>query len=88
MRSRSSSTWDLASAHLAVRTTGAPRLVAQRGLTGRVRDYFEVMSDDEPVCGAGLGTGQPVWIPDLARSSILAETPALDVLPDAGGPAA
>ena len=58
--------------------------MAQRSLTGPVLDYFEVVSEDESICGAGLRTSQPVWIPDLARSSILADTPALDVLLDAG----
>jgi anti-anti-sigma factor len=75
---------DLASAHLAERTTGALRIVAQRGFTDPLLDYFEVMSEDESVCGRDLGMGQPVWIPDLARSSILADTPALDLLLDAG----
>ena len=75
---------DLASAQLAERTSGALRLVAQRGLSDPLLDYFEVMSEDEPVCGAGLGAGQPVWIPDLTRSAIVAETPALDVLLEAG----
>jgi len=75
---------DAASAQLADRTSGALRLVAQRGLTGPVLDYFEVVIEDESIYGAGLRTSQPVWIPDLARSPILADTPALDVLLDAG----
>jgi anti-sigma B factor antagonist len=75
---------DLASAQLADRSTHAMRIVAHRCLTRPLLDYFEVMSEDEPICGAGLGTGQPLWIPDLARSAILAETPTLDVLLDAG----
>jgi anti-sigma B factor antagonist len=75
---------DAASAQLADRSSGALRLVAQRGLTGPVLDYFELVSADESLCGPGLRTSQPVWIPDLARSLILADTPALDVLLDAG----
>jgi hypothetical protein len=58
--------------------------VAHRGLTGLVLDYFETVNEDEPLCGAGLPTSQPVWLSDLARSPILADTPALDVLLDAG----
>ena len=75
---------DSASAQLADPTSGALRLTAHRGLTGPVLDYFEVVNEDESICGAGLRTSQPVWIPDLARSPILADTPALDVLLDAG----
>jgi anti-anti-sigma factor len=73
-----------ASAQLADPPSRALRLVAQRGLPGPVLDYFEVVSEDESICGAGLRTSHPVWIPDLARSPILADTPALDVLLDAG----
>jgi anti-anti-sigma factor len=75
---------DAASAQLADPPSGALRLVAHRGLTGPVLDYFETINEDEPLCGAGLPTSPPVWIPDLARSPILADTPALDVLLDAG----
>src|SRR5947209_12476767 len=75
---------DAASAQLADPTSGALRLVAQRGLTGPVLDYFEVVSEDESLCDAGVRVSQAVWIPDLARSPIVADTPALDVLLDAG----
>jgi hypothetical protein len=58
--------------------------VAHRGLTGPVLDYFEIVNEDESICGPGLRTSQPVWIADLARSPILADTPTRDVLLDAG----
>ena len=75
---------DAASAQLADPTSGALWLVAQRGLTSPILDYFEIVGEDESICGAGLRTSRPVWIPELARSPILADTPALDVLLDAG----
>src|SRR5207248_8189829 len=47
-------------------------------------DYFEILNDSESVCGTALRTGRAVWVPDVVRSSILADTQALDVLLDAG----
>ena len=75
---------DLSTAHLVDATTGAHRIVAQRGFNSAVLDYLEAVSDSESVRPATPGSEQSVWVPDVARSSILADTPALDALLDAG----
>jgi anti-anti-sigma factor len=75
---------DMATAQLIDRSTGALRIVAQRGFNSPFLDYFELVTDGESVFGTAVRSGQPVWIPDVARSSILADTPALDVLLDTG----
>lgn len=58
------------------------RIVTQRGFNSAFLDYFEMMNDTE-VCGTALRRGRLVWVPDVARSAMLADTPALDVLLDA-----
>ena len=63
--------------------TGAPRIVAQRGFNAAVLDWLEIVSDGESVRGALAGE-QAIWTPDVVRSPILADTPALDALLDAG----
>jgi anti-anti-sigma factor len=74
---------DRSTAHVVDPSTGARRLVAQRGFDTTVLDWLEIVCDSESVCPALAGE-QPLWIPDLARSPILADTPALDALLDAG----
>jgi GAF domain-containing protein len=46
-------------------------------------DWLETVNDGESFCPAPGGE-QPIWIPDLARSPILADTPARRALLDAG----
>ncbi len=64
-------------------TTGAHRIVAQRGFNGAALDCLEIVSHCESVAPVLAGE-QAIWVPDVARSSILAETPAVDALLDAG----
>ena len=73
---------DRSTAHV-VDPTGAARIVAQRGFSAAVLDWLEIVSDGDSVCPALAGE-QAIWIPDVARSPILADTPALDALLDAG----
>lgn len=75
---------DRATAQLLDPSTGELRIVAQRGFDGGFLDYVEIVTDPESVCGAALRRGRPVWVPDVAGSSLLADTPALDALLDAG----
>jgi hypothetical protein len=74
---------DRSTAHVVDPSTGARRLVAQRGFDTTVLDWLEIACDSESVRPALAGE-QPIWIPDVARSSILAESPALHALLDAG----
>ena len=62
---------------------GAPRIVAQRGFNAAVLDWLEIVIEGESVRPALPGE-RAIWIPDVARSPILADTPALDALLDAG----
>ena len=75
---------DRSTAQLLDPATGELRIVAQRGFNGAFLDYVDIVTDDESVCGVAVRRGHPVWIADVARSSILAATPALDALLDAG----
>ena len=75
---------DRSTAQLLDPTTGELRIVAQRGFDSTFLEYFELMTDAESVCGTALRRGRPVWVADVTRSSILADSPALDMLLDAG----
>ena len=75
---------DRSTAQLVLSAIGAPRIVAQRGFNPISPDYLEVVNDIESLDGAMLRRGRPLWLPDLSRSSILADTPVLDMLLDAG----
>ena len=70
-------------AHVVDALTGAHRIVAQRGFNGAALDCLEIVSHCEPLW-PDLAGGRAIWVPDVARSSILAETPAVDALLDAG----
>lgn len=74
---------DRSTAHVADPSTGYRRIVAQRGFNSAVLDWLEMVSDGESACAA-LAGGQPIWVPDVARSLVLADTPAVDALLDAG----
>jgi GAF domain-containing protein len=74
---------DRSIAHVVDPSTGARRIVAHRGFNRAVLDWLEIVSDSESIRPALAGE-QSIWIPDVARSSILADTPALDALLDAG----
>lgn len=75
---------DRSAAQLLNTATGELRSVAQRGFNSAFLEYCELVSDTESVCGTALRRGWPVWIPDVARSAMLADAPALDVLLDTG----
>jgi anti-anti-sigma factor len=75
---------DRSTAQLLDPSTGELRIVAQRGFNSAFLDYVDIVTDTESVCGTALRRGRPVWVADVARSSMLADTPALDVLLDAG----
>jgi anti-anti-sigma factor len=75
---------DRSAAQLLNTTTRELRIVAHRGFNSAFLDYCELVSDTESVCGMALRRGWPVWIPDVARSAMLADAPALDVLLDTG----
>jgi anti-anti-sigma factor len=75
---------DRSTAQLLDPTTGELRIVANRGFSNAFLDYCELVSDEESVCGTALRHGGSLWVPDVARSSMLVDTPALDVLLDAG----
>ena len=63
---------------------GALRIVAERGLSRPFLTYFESVEEEESACGKALATGGSVWVSDVTTSPIFAETPAIDVLLDAG----
>jgi anti-anti-sigma factor len=75
---------DMGNAQLADPATGALRIVAQQGFNHDFLDFFEIVHDEESACGTALAAGKPVWVAEVARSSIFAGTPALDVMLDAG----
>jgi GAF domain-containing protein len=75
---------DRSTAQLLDPSTGELRIVAQRGFNSAFLEYIDVVTDTESVCGTALRLGRPVWVSDVARSSMLADTPALDALLDAG----
>jgi GAF domain-containing protein len=64
--------------------TGALRIVAQRGFNRTFLDFFETVDDTDPAYGTALRARQPVWVPDVTQSSSFADTPALNVMWDAG----
>jgi anti-anti-sigma factor len=75
---------DRSTAQLLEPATGELRTIAHRGFSSPLLDSVELLTDTESVCGTALRRGRPVWVADAARSSMLADTPALDVLLDAG----
>ncbi|MGN6867906.1 MAG: anti-sigma factor antagonist [Solirubrobacteraceae bacterium] len=75
---------DGSTAQLLDPSTGELRIVAQRGFNSVFLDCVDIVTDTESVCGMALRRGRPVWVADIARSTILAATPALDALLDAG----
>jgi anti-anti-sigma factor len=74
---------DRSTAQLLDPTTGDLRIVAQHGFHSAFLDYIELVNDIEPLYGT-LRRGRSVWVPDLARSPLLADTPELGWLLDAG----
>lgn len=75
---------DRSTAQLLDPPTGELRIIAQRGFSPAFLDYIDIATDHESVCGTALRRGRPVWVTDIARSAILADTPALDALLAAG----
>lgn len=75
---------DMANAQLLDPTSGTLRIAAQRGFTRRFLDFFEVVERADSACGAALAERQPVWVDDVANSPIFADTPAREVVLDAG----
>ena len=75
---------DTGNAQLVDPVTGALRIVAQHGFKSQFLNFFEIVHDEESACGTALAAGEPVWVPEVARSPIFTGTPALDVMLDAG----
>jgi anti-anti-sigma factor len=75
---------DTGNAQLVDQASGALRIVAQHGFKRPFLDFFEIVHDEESACGTALAAGTPVWVPQVARSSIFAGIPARDVMLDAG----
>lgn len=59
------------------------RIVAHSGFSTEFLRFFDVVDDASCACGTALATGHAVWVPDTTRSSVFADTPALDVMLDA-----
>jgi GAF domain-containing protein len=78
---------DAGNAQLVDRSTGALRIVAQQGFKRPFLNFFAIVHDEESACGTALAAGEPVWVPEVARSPVFAGTPALDVMLDAGSQA-
>jgi len=74
---------DLANAQLFDPQTRSLRIIAQLGFKSDFLEFFEIVDDDESACGTALNSRRSVWVPDTARSTIFAGTPALDVMLDA-----
>jgi anti-anti-sigma factor len=75
---------DAGNAQVVDPASGALRIVAEQGFQREFLDFFEIVHDEESACGTALAAGEPVWVPDVARSPIFAGTPALDVMLNAG----
>lgn len=75
---------DMGNAQAVDPSSGALRIVAQRGFTSPFLDFFQTVHDQESACGEALAAGQPVWVPDITVSPIFAGTPALAVMLAAG----
>jgi anti-anti-sigma factor len=75
---------DAGNAQLVDRATGALRIGAQQGFKRPFLNFFAIVHDEESACGTALAAGEPVWVPEVARSPVFAGTPALDVMLDAG----
>jgi len=75
---------DTGNAQLVDPANGALRIVAQQGFKRPFLNFFAIVHDEESACGTALAAGEPVWVPEVARSPIFAGTPALDVMLDAG----
>ena len=60
------------------------RIVAHRGLNDRFLDFFRNMHHGQAVCGTALTTRERIVVEDVFASPILAGTPELPVLADAG----
>jgi anti-anti-sigma factor len=75
---------DKSTAQIVEPTTGALQIVAQRGFTTAFLDYFDTVDGEEAASGTALHRNQPVWVPDVGRSRIFADTPTLEMILDAG----
>ncbi|HEX3689316.1 MAG TPA: GAF domain-containing protein [Solirubrobacteraceae bacterium] len=69
-------------AHLVEPRTRALRMVLHSGFTTDFVDFFGVT--DDSASAMALATGQPVWVPDVMRSTVFADTPALAIMLGAG----
>jgi anti-anti-sigma factor len=75
---------DTSTAQLRDPTTGEWRILAHHGFSTASLEHFALLSDAGSVFGIALRRGRTLWISDVPRSSILADTPLLDALLDAG----
>ena len=63
--------------------TGELRIVAQQGFQQPFLDYFATVGETTTACGRALSLGVPVWVDDVANSSIFGD-PARQMIIDAG----
>lgn len=63
--------------------TGQLRIVAQHGFQQPFLDYFATVEEDTAACGTALSLGVPVWVDDVATSSLFAAS-ARRIMIDAG----
>jgi PAS domain S-box-containing protein len=65
-------------------TTGALRMVAQRGFAQPFLDFFGEIHDGDSACGAAMQRGERVIVEDVTRSEIFVGKASMGVLVDAG----
>jgi GAF domain-containing protein len=75
---------DMAAAQLFNPASDTLELVAHRGLAPAFLDFFEFVDCRSSNCLGALGRGSPMWIPDVVHAPALAQSPALEVILDAG----
>lgn len=59
---------------------GRLKIVAHRGFNAPFLEFFEEVHDGLAACASALQKGERVIVEDVARSSVLAGTPALDAM--------
>jgi anti-anti-sigma factor len=75
---------DMAAAQLWNPAGDTLEIVAHRGLAPAFLDFFEFVDCGPSNCVGALPQGSPIWIHDVLRAPALAESPALEVILDAG----
>jgi GAF domain-containing protein len=60
------------------------KIEAQRGFEQPFLNFFERVHDGQAVCGMALSTLRRVAVEDITQSPLFLDTPALEVMLDAG----